>query len=81
MYVQAKTWKTRPSELLGIDDPYLAYCVDEAISDFGNYVSEELNKVKGKDEKAIAGKQELVLKGLLGDDPKARYAQPVATDK
>lgn len=26
----AKAWNTRPSSLLGMDDPYLAYCLDEA---------------------------------------------------
>lgn len=26
----AKRYRTRPSEFLGIDDPYMAFCFDEA---------------------------------------------------
>lgn len=26
----ARAWNTRPSALLGVNDPYTAYCIDEA---------------------------------------------------
>lgn len=30
----AQTYQTPPSRLAGIDDPYAAYCLDEAIADY-----------------------------------------------
>jgi len=54
VYQQAKTWGQRPSQLLGIDDPYTAFCVDEAVWMWGNHVESELNKAtdgaKNKDQ-------------------------------
>ena len=33
--------------LLDVDDPYAAYCLDEAVSYFGNMVEGELNQCEG----------------------------------
>jgi len=30
----ARAYNTPPSHLMGIDDPYAAYCLDEAIADY-----------------------------------------------
>jgi hypothetical protein len=45
----SEQYKTRPSNLLGIDDPYAAFCVDEAIYIWGSYVDSELDKVGDRD--------------------------------
>lgn len=66
LYVQAKTWNTRPSQLIDIDDPYVAYCVDEAVAMFGNTVSAELNDIYDKNPKKMAQKQERHLQMRLG---------------
>lgn len=64
---------------MAIEDPYVAYCFDEAIGEFGSYVRGELGKVEGKTQKAIEGKQTLVLKRLLEGDVKKQFAQPIST--
>lgn len=66
---------------MGIDDPYQAYCLDQAVGEFGSFVKHELESVPGKTAKAAQGARALRLKALLGDDPKARFAQPVVTSK
>lgn len=65
--------KVRPSQLLGIDDPYEAYCLDEAVLAFGDGVTAELDKVKGKNQ---AQKRMMTLRRLLG--LKQKFADPAA---
>jgi hypothetical protein len=38
----ARQWKARPSELLDIRDPYVAYCFDEACA----YIAEQMERKK-----------------------------------
>ncbi len=45
----ADQYETRPSQLLGIADPYTAFCLDEAIYMWGSYVDSELDKVGDRD--------------------------------
>lgn len=61
----------RPSELLGIDDPYEAYCLDEAVLSFGDGVRAELDKVKGKNQEQ---KRMMALRRMLG--MKQKFADP-----
>lgn len=79
LYVEAQLWRVRPSELMGIEDTYHAYCFDQAVGEFGSFVKHELEAIEGKNAKAVEGKRRLRLTALLSDDPKARFAQPVAT--
>jgi len=53
----ASTWKKRPSEMLNIDDEYIAYCFDEACT----YIINQL-----KDDKKPHWKQE---KGNRSNNP------------
>jgi hypothetical protein len=76
VYTTAKTYSCRPSELLGIDDTYVAYCLDNAVAEFGAYVSNELEKVEGKTAKSTSKKREAKLKQLLTDRETARFADP-----
>lgn len=65
---------------MGITDEYVAYCFDEAVGEFGNYISAELEKVEGKDSKQIEARQEMRLKTLLGVSGfEQQFAQPVPT--
>jgi hypothetical protein len=57
MYQSAQLWKCRPSDLADIDDGYVAYCFDEAVSTWGNYITKELEKIKGKKEKDVERKR------------------------
>lgn len=77
--MEAQLWRVRPSELVGIEDPYIAYCFDQAVGEWGSYIRSELSQIEGKNAKAVEGKRTLRLKALLSDDPKAKFAQPVVT--
>lgn len=65
--------------VLDIQDPYAAYCLDEACMAFGSYIQSELDQVTGKNDKEIQGRRTLKMKALLDDNPEARYATPFAT--
>lgn len=57
LFQNAQLWSCRPSNLAGVDDPYLAFCFDDAIAAWGNYVTKELEKIKGKKEKDVERKR------------------------
>jgi hypothetical protein len=73
----AKSLRTRPSELVAIDEAYAAYCFDEAVFVLGSYIESELEKVEGKTMQEIEGKQTLLLNKLLSG--KSRFAEPMLT--
>lgn len=81
MFTLARVWKVLPSQLMRIDDAYTAYCFDEAVTEFGFSIQNELDKIKGKNEKSVQGQRDALLRRLLGDAPaqEAKYAVPVAT--
>jgi hypothetical protein len=68
----AKRWGTTPSALLHINDPYLAYCVDEAVGYFGSHIEQALDEVKGKNDKIKNSKRENLLRKYLGLKAKHR---------
>lgn len=65
----ATTYQTRPSEIVGLENDWAAYCFDSAIALFGNWVEGKLM------ERDKAGKPKYTLEGLLsGDLTKGRFA-------
>jgi hypothetical protein len=48
LFVDAKTWSCRPSELMALDDEYVAYCFDQAVGYIGRSIEAELDKVEAK---------------------------------
>lgn len=65
LYRQSKAWATRPSEMLGVSDVYVAYCIDSAVYAFGSALSAELDSIEGKSKEEIKRKRErLVTKWL-----------------
>ena len=80
VYVEAQTWRQRPSTMMGITDEYVAYCFDEAASEWGNHVRGKLDAVEGPNSKVIQARQETLLRQLLrGEGLKNFYSAPVAT--
>jgi hypothetical protein len=73
LYQKSKLWSTRPCALLGIDDPYVSYCVDEAVGSWGMYVENELDKIEGKNGKDTARKQHNKLLQLLDAPSDQRF--------
>lgn len=55
-YLDAKTFRVRPSDLLDIRDPYRAYCLDSAVGEFGRSLDAELKDIEGKTKKEVQGK-------------------------
>lgn len=72
----------RPSSLLAIDDPYVAYCFDQAAGYLGNHVELELDKIGNKTdakERAVQQQKKAKLEAILsgsGDKPKQQFADP-----
>lgn len=81
--MQARRWQTRPSELLGIEDVYVAYCLDEAVLEFAAHIESELNnvKVKGDNQDILAKRREAVLESLLTGNVAKRFADPALRAK
>jgi hypothetical protein len=78
-FVQAKGWQVRPSSLLGLaPGSWEAYCLDEAVFMWGGWVSQQLEKVKGKTEAQVQRGQEMKLAQILGTEGKGRFRDPAA---
>lgn len=72
LFLQAKQWGCRPSELLGLPrENYEAYCLDEAIGFFGGWVEAQLAKIeppkgyKGDYKRWVEGRQMLFMRKLF----------------
>lgn len=74
LYQTAKTYHVRPSDLVAVDDPYAAYCLDTAVGEFGRALDAELNNVEGKTKKEIKMKSDRILRRWL--DMPLRFRDP-----
>lgn len=73
----ATTYHCLPSEVLHLEDPYLAYCVDNAVFAFGSEVDGELKSIEAKNKQEAKTKQRSVMRRWLGLPQKFR--NPIAT--
>lgn len=73
LFNTAKMWSKRPSELLAIEDNYVAYCFDEAVATWGTYIVNELDKITGKTDKEINRKRYNKLLQLLQAPDSMRF--------
>lgn len=84
LFVEAKTWRCRPSELLAIDDDYVAYCLDQAVGYFGRELEHALEQAGSgaKDDNEAAWRRKVVIDRWLGDESekprRGTYADPAA---
>ena len=72
MFQTAKQFNTRPSELLGVADPWTAYCLDNAVAHFGTSLEAELESITGKTDGEITKKRKRTMEKWLGIEPKYR---------
>lgn len=89
LYRLAQACSCRPSDLLGVENSYVAYCLDEAIVTFGEALEHELEKVAhgAKNERAAEGAQKMTLEKWLklgayaevAGEKKQQFRNPVAT--
>jgi hypothetical protein len=77
VYQTAKTYQVRASDLLGVSDPWTAYCVDNAVARFGSALEAALDAVTGKNDKEINKKRERIMEKWL-DIPR-RFKSPMAS--
>jgi len=75
LYNQAKLWNTTPSQLLYIKEEYDAWCLNEATAYLGATITNELDKIEGKDSKSIERKRHNKLNQLLGVSDEKRFRQ------
>ena len=78
LWSQAKTWQVAPSTLLELKG-YPAYCLNEAVYCVGTFITNELDKVKGKTEQQVQRGRQRVLDKYLDPDPtktKGKFADP-----
>jgi len=61
--------------MFDIQDSYVAYCFDEAIGAWGNYITSELEKIEGKKAKDVERKRHNKLLQLLDVAPEKRFRQ------
>lgn len=80
LWHKSKAVGQRPSQLLAIENDYVAYCLDEAVIFFGLTMENMLDEAghkPGKDErKARAARERLLNKVLGNDDQTSGYADP-----
>lgn len=77
LYRLGQTWQTRPSELAGLTDSYEAFCLDQAVSMWGGFVEEELDKIEGENSKWVAQQRISRLHQLLEiEEPAAHFSDP-----
>lgn len=80
----AKEYRVRPSALLGVSDPYIAYCLDESIFTWGNYVDNEVAQAgsKGNSDKDKNRNRQRRLSQLLPDETtKQKFRDPAQAFK
>jgi len=63
LFQDSKTWSSRPSQLLGVEDPYAAYCIDQAVAYWGRHLESEMDKAERntKNEDAATRARQAVL--------------------
>lgn len=75
LYQHAKQWTVRPSELAGLTEEgdYYCYCFDEAVSSWGNHITNELDKIEGKTDKEVNRKRKNKLLQLIQAPDSVRF--------
>lgn len=66
----SQQYKTTPSSLLGIDDDYIAWCLNEAVYIFSNHVESKMHEAeaRAKGEKQKSAARQRILQMMLKDD-------------
>jgi hypothetical protein len=83
LYREADDWKTTPANLLGVDDDYVAYCLNQAVNYFGKSVEEKMDKAasNAKNEKSANAARQRALKRILEPAGTGQFMDPAALFK
>lgn len=77
LYRRSQSFSCRPSDLLGLDDPYAAWCLDAACYDFGSALESEISRVEGKNQKEVDMKVDRLVRRWL--DMPLQYRNPMSS--
>jgi hypothetical protein len=70
---------------MGIEDDYIAYCLDQAVGFFGRHLQAELDRVEAKNQSEAEWKQRQILDRYLGEPDnkpsRGSFADPAAMMK
>lgn len=70
-------YRVRASVLLGVSDPWTAFCLDNAVAHFGTSLEAEMDAVEGKTSAEINKKRQRIMEKWL--DLPRRFKSPMAT--
>ena len=71
----ARTFPAKtPSQYLGIEDEFLAFCFDDAVAHFGGLMDQELDKAPGKTPEERSANRQMILRRII--EGKELFAEP-----
>lgn len=80
LYSEAKLWSTTPAQLVAVEDPYVAFCLNQAVGYWGLSIENAMHEVEGKNARDTAARRKLVLQQWLSDKdddkPRGQFADP-----
>lgn len=67
LYNDATTWGCTPADYIGVDDEYLAFCLNQAVAYAGKFIENAMEEAAGKAKttKAAQAARDRVLKKYL----------------
>lgn len=77
----AEAWSCRPSDLLNVQDDYVAFCVDEMVAYAYGSINAKLDEIDlDRESKKLSRKRQGMLDHLLGvkRSTKGRFKDPFA---
>lgn len=78
MWQNSKALGVRPSALLGVEDAYVAYCLDDAVVHLGAVVENAMSHHTHKDPKIEAVRRQQALEDILGISKRSREQKKAA---
>jgi hypothetical protein len=79
LYNQAKAWSKTPAELLFIEDPMLAFSINNSVYSFGSALEHELDSITGKKKEQVQRKRQQKLSDWLGIP--RQYRNPIGATR
>lgn len=73
LYQNSKLWGKLPSTIMHVKGKYKAYCLNEVVSAWGSFVTNELEKIEGKTAKEINRKRHNRLLELIQAPDSVRF--------
>lgn len=84
LWLDSQRWGARPSSIMDIDDPYVAFCFDQAVGYLGSVIEGELreagHKPSKEENKARAAQDKVIAKHFpdSAKDDSKKFADPAA---